>query len=354
MKLEGFSQLAHFEVPAKSEAWKYSVIPKLLPEILRPSGSVPASTAHVQICGNAIQVHALPTGVSVEAPSAGLAADPWGQLSAASGHTVLRISKDLTAPLRIEVQRQGDAAQATLGKLTVVVSANISAQIFQRITGSDQGLTVMQTNLELDAGAALDHAVSIKEGSEALLVAKFESRLKKDSNLTQTFLAQGGRHQRLEVTATLAEAGAHADLSSLAKLKGTSHIDVHSSLVHTAPNTTATQLAKNFLDGESKAIFTGRVHIAKHAQQVAAEQMSRTLLLSKKAHAISQPQLEIFADDVKCAHGSTTGQIGEEASFYLLSRGIRPERAQVLLAQAFIQEVLHKSAQSAALTQDVL
>ncbi|MFP5458023.1 MAG: SufD family Fe-S cluster assembly protein [Bacteriovoracia bacterium] len=354
MKLEGFPQLAHFETPAMSEAWKYCLIPKLLPDVVRPSLSAPSSNAHIQIFGNELKIHSLPTGVSVDSTSAGLAADQWGELSAASGQSGLRISKDLTSPLVIEVHRQGDATQATLGKLTLIVSANVSAQILQRITGSDQGLTVLQTNLELEAGAKLDHAISIKEGSESLLVAKFESLLKKDATLTQTFLAQGGRHQRLEVKATLSEGGAHADLSSLAKLKGTSHIDVHSSLVHTAPNTTAKQLAKNFLDGESKAIFTGRVHIAKHAQQVAAEQMSRTLLLSKKAHAISQPQLEIFADDVKCAHGSTTGQIGEEASFYLLSRGIRPERAQVLLAQAFIQEVLHKSAQSAALNQDVL
>jgi len=96
------------------------------------------------------------------------------------------------------------------------------------------------------------------------------------------------------------------------------------------------------------------VHIAQHAQKVAAEQMSRSLLLSKKAHALSQPQLEIFADDVKCAHGSTTGQIGEEASFYLLSRGIKPERVRHLLTDAFVQEVLQNSQWREVLTKELL
>jgi hypothetical protein len=352
MKLEGFTQNGMIELPAPSEAWKYSPLPKYLPDTLKAAAPVATNNAHVVLSGSTMVIHSLPAGVEQIAKAKKPGLDTWGQLPQMGASLHLKITQNQT--LEVLIAREGHAHEATLAFLSLEIAPLVKFKLIQRIQGSKAGVTSQRTEINLHADASLDHAIILTEGSEALHISQFESHLAERANLKQTFLVQGGQQIRLDVKATLAGVEAHADLASLAKLKGRSQVDIHSSLVHTAPHTTAKQLAKNLLDEESKAIFTGRVHIAQHAQKVAAEQMSRSLLLSKKAHALSQPQLEIFADDVKCAHGSTTGQIGEEASFYLLSRGIKPERVQHLLTHAFVQEVLQNSEWRNVLTKELL
>jgi Fe-S cluster assembly scaffold protein SufB len=352
MKLEGFTQNGLIELPAPTEAWKYSSLPKYLPDTLKAASPVASKNAHIVLSGSTVVVHSLPAGVEHIAAPKKTGLDTWGQLPQMGASLHLKITQDQT--LEVLIAREGHALEATLAFLSLEIAPSVKLKLIQRIQGSKAGVTSQRTEIKLSADAKVDHAIILSEGSEALHVSQFESHLAERSLLKQTFLVQGGQQIRLDVKATLTGVEAHADLASLTKLNGRSQVDVHSSLVHTAPHTTAKQLAKNLLDDESKAIFTGRVHIAQHAQKVAAEQMSRSLLLSKKAHALSQPQLEIFADDVKCAHGSTTGQIGEEASFYLLSRGIQPERVQHLLAHAFVQEVLQNSEWKNELTKELL
>ncbi|MFP5490043.1 MAG: SufD family Fe-S cluster assembly protein [Bacteriovoracia bacterium] len=352
MKLEGFTQDGLIELPGSSEAWKYSSLPKFLPDTLKAATPVASNNAHIVLSGSTVVTHSLPAGVEKVAAPKKTGLDTWGQLPQMGAALHLKITQDQT--LEVLVARDGHAMEATLAYLNLEIAPAVKVKLIQRIQGSKAGVTSQRTEINLHADAQIDHAIILTEGAEALHVSQFESHLAERALLKQTFLVQGGQQIRLEVKATLGGVEGHADLASLTKLKGKSQVDVQSSLVHTAPHTTAKQLAKNLLDDESKAIFTGRVHIAQHAQKVAAEQMSRSLLLSKKAYAISQPQLEIFADDVKCAHGSTTGQIGEEASFYLLSRGIPAERVQHLLTHAFVQEVLQNSQWREVLTKELL
>ena len=111
---------------------------------------------------------------------------------------------------------------------------------------------------------------------------------------------------------------------------------------HLAADTTSQQIAKGILNGDSKGIFTGKIHIHPHAQRVVSGQLNKNLILSKKAQAHSMPQLEIFADDVKCSHGSTTGELSDEEIFYFEARGIPKDEAKTILANGFGLEIVHK------------
>lgn len=147
---------------------------------------------------------------------------------------------------------------------------------------------------------------------------------------------------RNEIIANLNEPLAHAEVSGLYALKNSEKSDTKSTIIHHAPHTTSEQLYKGVMDDESKGIFLGLVKVGKNAQLVNSTQVNRNLLLTKKAQAYSRPQLEIFADDVKCSHGSTTGQLSESELFYFISRGIKPERARALLSMAYTTDIILK------------
>jgi Fe-S cluster assembly protein SufD len=190
-------------------------------------------------------------------------------------------------------------------------------------------------------GAEVNHAFRSKDQGNSVLT--FETQLAARARSTTVGHVRGTGKTRLQAGTILAGTEAEARLATLMQLGGQAHGDLHSVFRHDHADTRAHQLAKNLLDGEAKAIFTGRVHIARHAQRVDARQMNRNLLLSKKAWAVGQPQLEIFADDVKCGHGSSTGQIGDDETFYLLSRGIPADKARALLTRAFVAEVFYQA-----------
>lgn len=346
MKLSGFNTPATLTPPPKTEEWRFSNIAGQLPAELR-AATATKSNADIVLSGGLAVVNQLPAGIEAVESKSESTSDFWATLPTQGGRVHLKVSRSPERSLRVRIARDSNSAdEATLAQLLIEIAPAMKLTIEQEITGSAAGLTATQTTLKLATDAHVDHAIALLEGADALHIAGFHSELAERAQLSQTFVAVGGKMTRLQVSAHMNGAGAHASLASITALQGKSQVDLNSSLRHNAANTTAKQLAKNLLDGESKAIFTGRVYIARDAQLVAAEQMNRNLLLSKKAHAIGQPQLEIFADDVKCSHGSTTGQIEEDAQFYLLSRGIPAERARALLTKAFIAEVIHNAPES--------
>lgn len=319
------------QLPASlhSPGWRFSnFVPYLTAEF--HAAAAVHSEADVVIAGNSIAVNGLPAGIEAQL--------------LAPGQLALLVTRSPARPLRVYVGRAATSAQeATVGILRIDVAPAMKLTIEQTLRGSLQGLSAVRTELSLGTDAHVDHAILLSEGEEGLNSSEFFSTLAARARLGQTLVAQGGKLTRLHLKSELNGEGAHASLASLAWLDGKSVVDLSSELIHHAPQTSAQQLAKNLLDGESRGVFTGKVFIARGSQQVAAEQMNRNLLLSKKAQALGQPQLEIFADDVKCAHGSTTGQIEEEATFSLLSRGIPAERTRALLTRAFVDEVVHNA-----------
>lgn len=193
-------------------------------------------------------------------------------------------------------------------------------------------------------GAKVEHVQLDHSFSEGVHHHVTYSKVQKDATYRNVILHTGGKLIRRNVVTELLGPGSHTDSFALYLTAGEEHSDLSTVVHHLAADSTSEQIAKGILDGSSKGIFTGRIHIHKDAQRVASGQLNKNLLLSKKAQAHSQPQLEIFADDVKCSHGSTTGQLSPEEIFYFKARGIPEEKARTLLALGFGLEIVQKIA----------
>lgn len=190
--------------------------------------------------------------------------------------------------------------------------------------------------------ASFHHTVSNKQDSTNLFAHNQRVLVNRDGHYENVNLNLGSSTSRYNLHLALTEEGAHASAHGLYALKGEQHCDVASYIHHIAPHTTSDQLYKGILNDHSRGVFTGMVRVEKDAQKIDAKQLNRSLLLSKRSHSNARPQLEIYADDVKCSHGHTTGQIQDDELFYFESRGISKQKAKEMLARAFSYEVLLK------------
>lgn len=197
-----------------------------------------------------------------------------------------------------------------------------------------------ETYIEAARGSKVEHIQLDRGMDKTIAHGTTHTKIDKDASYKNVLFIIGGKFNRRNLTMNLEASGANAETYALYMTEGKEHTDISTMINHHAADTTSNQVAKGIADGESKAIFTGRIHIFKDAQRVAAGQLNKNLLLSKKAQIHSQPQLEIFADDVKCSHGSTTGQLSDEEVFYFQTRGIPQERAKSLLAYGFGLDVV--------------
>ena len=194
-------------------------------------------------------------------------------------------------------------------------------------------------NLTLLENSEVDIIVLHDESYFAKGLMEFNFKLHKNALLSQKILILGGSFLRTNIKAHLLQEGAHFDQETVMLLGSQSHCDLHSLISHEAPQTTSNQLVKGIHSDQSHGIFTGKIFIDGNCNGVVGKQLHKTLLLSDKAQVHSEPQLEIKSDDVKCSHGSSTGQILDEELFYLESRGLDPIKAKALLANAFVHEI---------------
>jgi Fe-S cluster assembly protein SufD len=192
----------------------------------------------------------------------------------------------------------------------------------------------------LGQGAVLDLTKVQRESRNAFHVEHLEVIAGRDSTFTHHSISLGGRYSRNDFDATLDGEGAEVSLYGLYEVAGSQHVDHHTTVDHAKPNTTSRELYKGILDGTSRAVFDGRVIVRPRAQKSSAVQTNRNLLLSPDALVHTKPQLEIFANDVKCKHGATIGQLGADVLFYLRSRGIDLATARRLLVHAFAGEII--------------
>lgn len=243
-------------------------------------------------------------------------------------------------------------SQAGLPAPTVFVHA----KAFSKITLIEESIStkdisyaqVSETYITVDESAHVEHIQMEKGMSESLHHGSTFATVAKDATYKNVVFHLSGKMNRRNLELNLTDAGANGESYNLFLTNGTEHSDIHTTINHKAADTTSSQIAKGILDGESKGIFTGKIHIFPQAQRVASSQLNKNLLLAKKAQVHSQPQLEIFADDVKCSHGSTTGQLSNEELFYFEARGIPAERARTLLAHGFGLEIVLKISNLAA------
>jgi Fe-S cluster assembly protein SufD len=196
------------------------------------------------------------------------------------------------------------------------------------------------TEVAVGANARVRHVRLQRESLAAFHVGTCAARVERDGRYESHSVALGARLSRLTLNVQQAGTGAHADLMGLAFLHGRQLADTHSLMDHALPQGTSNQLHKCVLDGNAHAVFNGRIVVRHGAQQTDAAQQNRNLLLSRRAHVDTKPQLEILADDVKCSHGATVGQLESDELFYLRSRGLTEALARSLLTYGFAAEIV--------------
>jgi Fe-S cluster assembly protein SufD len=205
-----------------------------------------------------------------------------------------------------------------------------------------QGSYLLNTVAEIHvaAGAHLTHVRLQDEAVTAFHVSTTYAEVAAGGTYDSFTLNLGGRLSRTEVRAQLSGAGAAAHLNAAQILAGSQHADFTTVVGHTAPGCTSRQTVKNVLADRSRGVFQGKIEVARNAQKTDGYQMNQALLLSPYAEVDSKPELEIFADDVKCSHGATVGELDAEQMFYLRSRGVPEAEARSILVRAFLAEAL--------------
>jgi len=204
------------------------------------------------------------------------------------------------------------------------------------------------TDIILGEGAKLAHYRLQDESREAFSLATIRARIEAGAAYEHFTATIGARLSRTEIHATLAGVTATAHLNAAQLLTGEQHGDFTTAIAHKAPNCPSRQTVKSVLSGTARGVFQGRIEVDRIAQKTDGYQMSQALLLSPHAEMDIKPELEIFADDVKCSHGATIGALDEDQVFYLRSRGIPEAQARSLLVRAFLEEALEPVQHEAA------
>jgi Fe-S cluster assembly protein SufD len=225
-----------------------------------------------------------------------------------------------------------------------VAEENSSATLIETFvsTSDQQYFTNSVAEIVLREGARLEHYRMQRESNEAFHTSITSAELGRSSSYDTTSINLGGRLSRHDISVVLDHEGAECWVDGLYLVGTDQHTDTHSVIDHQQPHCNSHQLYKGILDGNGRAVFNGKIYVREGAQKTDAMQTNKNLLLSPQARVDTKPQLEIYADDVKCAHGAAVGQIDQEELFYLETRGINPELGRSLLTYGFAEEVIGK------------
>ncbi|HET9709573.1 MAG TPA: Fe-S cluster assembly protein SufD, partial [Gemmatimonadales bacterium] len=283
--------------------------------------------------------------------------NPFTALSTAflADGIVIRVAAQavVTEPIQVTCRIPHAARPMTHPRLLIVVERGAQAKIVEAYEGATQGvsLTNCVTEVVVEEGAQLDLCREQREGAQSNHVAASHLHQARDSRLVFTTVALGAGLVRHDIHAVLDGSGAYLILNGLSVLGGHQHVDHHTTIEHAQPHCESHEYFNGVFDGESRGVFNGRIIVRPGAQRTDSKQTNNNLLLSHSARADSQPQLEIYADDVKCTHGSTVGPLDPTALFYLRSRGLGAEEARGLLTYGFGAEILDRIAVPGARTR---
>jgi len=247
-------------------------------------------------------------------------------------------------PIEIAYEVAGGSWESPVAvhpRTLIMVGANAQCTIVETYKGQGAYFTNAVTEIVAGEGAVVDHYKVQLESPGAFHVATMQVSVGRSANFSTHSISLGGALVRNDANATLSE-GAEATLNGLYLVNGTQHIDNHTVIDHAKPHGTSHELYKGILDGKANAVFNGRIIVRKDAQKTDSKQTNKNLVLSDDAVINTKPELQIHADDVRCTHGATIGQLDAEAMFYLQSRGIGKDEARSLLTYAFAQDVLDR------------
>lgn len=364
---EALEKALDLGVPTKkNENWKYTNLGKYLPELdlekqkdaKVPAGDLSSSFEHIFLVNgvlnselSTVEIKKLDSDNKKEFKAVKetmgdlLEKEFTFQLAEAFSDNVylLNIEKALTKPIRIHHYYTGEKAAHAVSQLYIVGRTNSEASIVETHSSLD-GVNFANNTVSvyLEPNARLAYTKIQELNKESSNVQNIRAQISKDANFESITIDVGAKLSRNNIDVKLNSEGAFASAHGLYALAGEQQSDTNSYIRHAAAHTESAQLYKGIMADKSHGIFSGIIRMDRDAQLCNSEQLNKNLLLSKGAHAHSRPQLEIFADDVKAAHGSTTGQLSEEELFYFQARGVSKEKAQKLLAQAFLNDVILK------------
>ena len=357
----------------RTEAWKFTglnAVKALAPVPAEgvPGVELPAVVAalggpRIEIVnGRLATLPALPTGVEAVALDDTAAAPDWVRATLGSiasfethpftalntaqfaGGIAIRVARGAMpeAPIVLSIAQAGGGETATIAhpRVLVVVEDGASADLVTVFQGSGRYIANPVTEIAIGEGARLGHAVLQAEGAEAFHVSMTALKLAGKSTYDGFVLATGSKLARHEVRAELD--GEHIEYSINGVYLGADgqHHDITTFIDHARPHGTSHEMVKGVLTGTARGVFQGKILVRPDAQKTDGFQMNRALLMSRDAEVNSKPELEIYADDVKCSHGATVGELEDDELFYLMARGIPRGRARALLVEAYVQEAV--------------
>jgi Fe-S cluster assembly protein SufD len=258
--------------------------------------------------------------------------------------TVLRVPRGAVIEAPIEITYEAPSqpgAVAVHPRTLILIGANAQCTLVETYRGEGRYLTNAVIEIVAGENAIVDHYKIQQESLESFHISTLQASLGRAANFSSHSISLGAALTRNDANATLAE-GTEATLNGLYLANGTQHVDNHTTLDHAKPHGASHELYKGILDGRATAVFNGRIMVRKDAQKTDSKQTNKNLVLSDEAVIDTKPELQIFADDVRCTHGATIGQLDAESLFYLQSRGIPRREARSLLTYAFAQDIVDR------------
>lgn len=319
------------------EAWKYSDLKSVL-----------EAANDFELSGITWNVSPLPKGIELfdlshleDAPewvrahlgrSAADSAMPAASLALASSGFALRVKNDVADPIRIEFSGSGH------GRALIVVEPNCALTLVE--TPASGAFSNVGIESVVGTNARLTHVRMAGASPYATQVEDIAVRVARNATFFGHVINEGALLSRLDLRMTLKEEGATAFLSGVSVLAGALHSDVTTEIYHAAGRTRSTQLFKKAVGGKGRAVYQGKITVAEGANGSDSQQTAKAILLSDRAEADLKPELEILADDVKCAHGAAIGDLDADSLFYLRSRGVPEADARNLLIRAFLEDAI--------------
>ena len=322
--------------------------------IVLVNGRVSAALSRLGALPGGVSVRTLADGLTPAAVTGPAALEPWAaparpfvDLNEAFFEDVVQIhiapGTVLAEPIHVLALTAGEVPGAlVLPRVLVHVGERAEISLVESYATLGPGaLTSAVTEITLDPAAIVDHVKVQREAETAFHLASLTVRLGRAATFASRAITLGGRIARNDITAILGGEGAECTLNGLYVATGESLVDTHTTIDHAMPHCPSHEVYKGILAGRARAVFNGKIVVRPDAQKTDAKQTNRALLLSDEAQINTKPQLEIFADDVKCTHGAAVGQLDDDAMFYLRSRGLDAVAARNLLIHAFAGDILN-------------
>lgn len=308
------------------EAWRYTDLAGQLGQTLTPAG---------------LRINQEQSGLFGPNPSVdAVEGDALSLLNAAVGGEGFLFDVPAGAQLKPVFARFGPMADAALVNATnrITVGAGAWAVLVERWGQTDDSWMNSDTSIDVADGAHLTRIILVEDGGTGTQTHRSFTQLGENARYDALVVTLGGGLHRIEQHVDINRPGAHAGLAALVLKRDRQHSDFVTNVRHLAEDTTSDQQVRTVVDDEATAVFQGGIKVAQDSQRIEGDQLSRALMLSDRAQAFTKPELEIFADDVKCSHGATVGDLDEEALFYMRARGVDERTARALLILAFARE----------------